>query len=76
MTAKYWCLTVKDTLSQDKIHGILPEGAGNILRIHTEKGETSVYFVAEKIPSAGLAKKAKTAGKLEEVDLKEVVTIQ
>ena len=75
MTAKYWCLTVKDTLSQDKIPAILPEGAGNILRIHSEKGETSVYFAAEKMPSAELAKKAKTAGKLEEVDLKDVVTI-
>jgi len=76
MTAKYWCLTVKDTLPQDKIPGILPEGAGNILRIHTEKGETSVYFVAEKIPSAKLAMKTKTAGKLEEVDLKDIVTLK
>ncbi|MFA4878422.1 MAG: hypothetical protein WC586_13545 [Methanoregula sp.] len=75
MTAKYWRLTVQGTLSHDKITEMLPEGGGNILRIHTEKGETSVYFAAEKMPSAELARKAKTAGKLEEVDLKDVVTI-
>ena len=69
---KYWRLKLKGELSPDQVHAALPEGAVNILRIHTEKGETQVYYSTAEQPHAPEVRSRKAEG-AEEVSL-DVVT--
>jgi len=71
---KYWRLRLKGELSPDQVSASLPEHAMNILRIHTEGGETQVYYAATEQPGAPKLK-ARAGEGAEEVSLDAVTKI-
>jgi hypothetical protein len=74
---RFWRLKVKGTLSPDDAQAAIADREGVLLRVHSEKGETDIYFsgTARKAPEKKGAMKVQAAS-LKEVSLAEVAKIR
>ena len=73
---KFWRLKVKGTLSQEEAQAAVADREGTLLRVHSEKGETDVYF-SSSAPKAPEKKGAKPETvSLKEVSIAEVTKIR
>ena len=77
MTTKFLRLNLKGEPSVDDIHAAAGEHGGEIVRTHTEGGETRVYIAVEatKSPAPKMAAAAPGAAAAEEVDASEAMQI-
>lgn len=48
----FWRITLKGEIPADAARTMLPEGALDVLRVDTRKGNTVVFFSAAKLPTA------------------------
>ena len=71
----YWRLKVKGELSADELQSVVGMSGGTIVRVHSEGGETDVYFVAEEVAASQVVKSMKDSITLEEVRSEEVTKI-
>ena len=65
---KFWRLKVKGSLSLDEAQAAVADREGTLLRVHSEREETDIYFSS----AAGKALEKKGATKLQAVSLKEI----
>jgi hypothetical protein len=75
MTIKYWRIKLEGAQPIEKVAGAISPGGATLLRVHVEKGETSVYFSAEKTAAAGITKAMTRTDKPEEVSPDEIVKL-
>jgi hypothetical protein len=71
MAIKYWKYTIRGHHAEGDMHTLLRPLAshGLIVRVHSDKGETTVYVAAEKAPEG-------KEGKPTEVSVDEVTKIR
>ena len=69
---KFWCLKVKRSLSPEDAQVAVSDREGTLLRVHSENGETDIYFSS----TAGKAPEKKGVQKDQTVSLKEVSLAQ
>jgi hypothetical protein len=69
---KFWCLKVKGSLSTEDAQVAIADREGTLLRVHSENGETEIYFSS----TAGKSPEKKGAMKDQAVSLKEVSLAQ
>lgn len=72
MKIKYWKLKMKGEQSMDQIQAAVGRGGGILLRVHFERGETQVYFAAEKSAVAEVLKGFKAAQAPTEVGVDKI----
>jgi hypothetical protein len=69
---KYWRLKLKGKRSAEELEAAVGSGGGQVVRVHMEKDEATVYFEANKSMASEVAKSVKRAGKAEEIGLREI----
>ena len=72
MAMKYWQIKFKGTKSLEEVHAAVGRGGANILRVHTEGGETHVYLGGDESLHPHVAEATKGAGVLQEVQAGDV----
>jgi hypothetical protein len=73
--AKFWRLKLKGSLSLDDAQAAVADREGTLLRVHSEKGETHVYFSSTGEALEKRVTEKMQAGALEEVSLEDVSRI-
>jgi UDP-N-acetylenolpyruvoylglucosamine reductase len=76
MATKYWRLKIKGEKSADEVQAVVGKNSGVLVRFHVEKGETSVYFAADKPGTAGMSKTMGATEKPVEISMDEVMRIE
>ncbi len=75
MAVKYWQLKLKGAKSVEEIHAAVGRSSANIVRIHTEAGETHVYLAGDESSHPHVVEATKAAGALHEVPASDVTRL-